>query len=474
MTQPPVEGPAPRRPPTSRPPGPRGHWLWGNVGAFQSDRLGFMRDTAREYGGVAFLRFAYRQVWLVTEPNVIESVLVTQARQFRKHFALRLNPVVLGNGLLTSEGDFWLRQRRLAQPAFQRSQILQYIPTFVDYTDRMLDRWQPGESRDMLSEMMALTLGIASKTLFGANADAYAEKVRAALQVTQEEFVRRLARPVQAPLWIPTAGNRRLRRAVDDLDQIVYEFIRQRRASGEQREDLLSRLLAARDEGTGMSDRQLRDECLTIFLAGQETTALALAWTWYLLAQHPDAAERVYREVDDVLAGRRPTADDLPRLPETEHVLLESMRLYPPAFIVGREALVDTEVAGYRCPRGTTILMPETVVHRDPRYFDRPDDFVPARWHDDFEKKLPKCVYFPFGAGPRICIGYTFAMMEMTLILAMIAQRFRFILHPGQTITPAVQFTLRPSPAVMTTITLRDRATAMVDGNPTAAASADQ
>ena len=204
-----------------------------------------------------------------------------------------------------------------------------------------------------------------------------------------------------------------------------------------------------------MSDKQLRDECLTIFLAGQETTALALSWTWYLLGQNSDAAKRVYAEVDSVLQGRMPTMDDLPQLKETESMVLESMRLYPPAFIVGREALVDTEVAGYPCPRGTTILMPETVVHRDPRFFERPDDFVPERWRNDFEKRLPHCAYFPFGAGPRICIGNTFAMMEMTLALAMIAQRFQFTLDPGQNITMGVQFTLRPKPGVMTTLTPR-------------------
>ncbi len=440
-----------------RPPGPRGHWLWGNLGTFQADRLGFLRDIAKQYGGVVYLRFGYRQIWIVTEPSVIEQVLVTQAKQFRKHFALRLNPVVLGNGLLTSEGDFWLQQRRLAQPAFAKAQIAQYVPTFVEHTERMLNRWHAGESRDVLHEMMALTLGIASKTLFGADGDEHAELVRTALNVTQEEFVRRLARPIQLPLWFPTAGNRRLLRAVRDLDEIVYGFIRQRRASGEQRVDLLSRLLAARGEGNsgGMSDKQLRDECLTIFLAGQETTALALSWTWYLLGQNLEAAKRVYAEVDTVLQGRAPTMDDLPQLKETESMLLESMRLYPPAFIVGREALVDTEVAGYACRRGTTILMPETVVHRDPRYFERPDDFVPERWRNDFEKTLPHCAYFPFGAGPRICIGNTFAMMEMTLALAMIAQRFQFTLDPGQHITMGVQFTLRPKPGVMTTLTPR-------------------
>lgn len=439
------------------PPGPSGHWLWGNIAAFRTDRLNFMRRTSQEFGGVVALRIATRRIWLVTDPEVIETVLVTRSRQFQKHFVLRSNPVVLGNGLLTSDGEFWLRQRRLAQPAFQRPQIVKYVPTFVDHTQRMLDRWRPGDTCDIVTEMMALTLGIASRTLFGADGDEYAERVRAALRVTQGEFVIRLARPIPVPNWLPTAGNRRIKQAVRDLDSIIYDFIRQRRQSGEQRDDLLSRLLHARDEGNqaGMTDKQLRDECLTIFLAGQETTALALSWTWLLLGQHPEVAARVQEEVDRVLGDRVPTAEDIPRLAEVERVLLESMRLYPPAYLVGREPLVDVELAGYRCPRGTTILMPQAVVHRDPRFFSDPDTFQPDRWRGDFEKQLPKCAYFPFGGGPRTCIGNTFAMVEMTLVLAMIAQRFQFQILPDQVITPSPQVTLRPMPGVMATITPR-------------------
>lgn len=441
------------------PPTPPGHWLLGNVAAFRANRLNFMRETARQYGGVVGLRFAFRRIWLVTEPSVIEAVLVTQSRQFVKHFALRANPIVLGNGLLSSEGDFWLRQRKLAQPAFLRPQIASYLPTFVEHTSRMLSRWKPGDSCDVLPEMMSLTLGIASQTLFGANGEAHADRVRNALRVTQEEFVVRLGRLIQIPNWVPTSGNRRMHQAVKDLDSIVYDFIRQKRQSTGDRNDLLSRLLHAREDGSkkGMDDKQLRDECLTIFLAGQETTALALAWTWMLLGQNPTVAARVYAEVDEVLAGRDPTAEDLPRLTEIERVLLESMRLYPPAYLVGREPISDVKLAGFHCPRGTTILMPQVVVHRDPRYFPNPDQFQPDRWKNDLEKQLPNCAYFPFGAGPRVCIGNTFAMVEMTLVLAMIAQRFEFRLNPDQRIVESLQFTLRPKPGVMTTWTPRTR-----------------
>jgi cytochrome P450 len=416
-----------------------------------------MRSTAREFGGVASLRLAFRNIWLITEPALIESVLITQAKQFRKHFALRINPIVLGNGLLTSEGELWLRQRRLSQPSFQRSHISQYVSTFIEHAARMLDRWKPGEVRDVLPEMMTLTLGIVSKTLFGAEVDFDADRVDTAFRVTREEFVKRLTRSVQVPMWIPTTGNRRLKYAVEQLDDIIYGFIQQRRDSCLQGNDLLSRLLNARDAGekSGMTDKQLRDECLTIFLAGHETTALALSWSWYLLGQNPEVAARVVAEVDRVLAGRVPTIDDLPELKEIEYVLLESMRLYPPAFIIGREALANVEIGGYHCPRGTTVLMPQGVVHRDARFFTDPDEFRPERWRDDFEKRLPKCAYFPFGSGPRICIGNTFAMVEMTIVLATIAQRFQFTLVPGQTVTPRLQFTLRPSPGILTTVTPR-------------------
>lgn len=431
------------------PPAPRSHWLWGNPEVL-ADPLAFMRKMSGDYGGIVSLRLLIHTVWMVTEPEAIESVLVRQSREFRKHFAVRLLPIALGNGLLTSEGEFYARQRRLAQPAFQRSQVCRYFETFLSSTERMLQSWSAGDNVDILQEMHTLTLGTASKTLFGTDAELHSERVRAALRVGQAEFVRRLMTVVNLPLWVPTRANRQLRRATKDLDNIIYEFIRQRRATNEQRSDLLSILLNARDEvdATGMTDEQLRDECLTIFLAGQETTALAMSWCWWLLSEHPRAAERVYGEVDSVLGGRPPRIEDLPLLHETEHALLEAMRLYPPIYVIGREALVDTEVHGFHCPRGTTLLMPAWAVHRDPRYFEEPDAFLPERWRGDFEKKLPKCAYFPFSAGPRVCLGTHFAMVQMKLVIAMMAQQFQFTGTPGHKVTPNVQITLQPGPGV--------------------------
>jgi cytochrome P450 len=255
---------------------------------------------------------------------------------------------------------------------------------------------------------------------------------------------------VPTPLWLPTPGNLRARRAVRQLDAVMYRIIAERRAQKTDRGDLLSLLLRARDEsdGAGMSDKQLRDEAMTLFLAGHETTALVLSWTWYLLAQHPAAERQLWAELDAVLGGRAPSVDDWPKLKYAEHILLESMRLYPPAYLIGREAIADCVIGGYDIPRGMTLLMPQWVVQRDPRFFDEPDSFRPERWGEERIKSLPKFAYYPLGGGPRICIGNQFAMMEMVLLLATIAQKFCFRMTPGATVTPLPTFTLRPVPGV--------------------------
>jgi cytochrome P450 len=275
------------------------------------------------------------------------------------------------------------------------------------------------------------------------------------LQLLQANFIARFNSLLPPPIWLPTPNNLRLKRAVRRLDEILYGFIRQRRQSGVDRGDLLSLLLHARDEddGSRMTDRQLRDEAMTLFLAGHETTALTLAWAWYLLAGHPEAEERLLAEAQEVLNGRPPTVADLPRLRYTEGVVLEALRLYPPAYVVGREAIDDCEIGGYRVPASTTLLMSQWVVHRDARHFEQPEAFRPERWAGDLAQRLPKYAYFPFGGGPRLCIGNTFAMMETVLVLATIAPRFRFTLLPEPAVVPWPTFTLRPKhgiPAVLT------------------------
>ena len=441
------------------PAGPRGRFFTGSLKEFLRDRLGFLTRIARDYGDVVPLHLGPRRIILVSHPAAIEEVLVSKNGQFTKHSALRVNRLVLGNGLLTSDGDFWLRQRRLAQPAFQRQQVARYAPTVVEQTRQLLATWTPGETRDVLVEMMRLTLGIAAKTLFGADAASHAGDVGAALAVTQQQFVSRYYRLVPLPMWIPTAENLRMRRAVRTLDEIIYGFIRQRRAAGADSggTDLLSLLLHARDDvdQSRMSDQQLRDEALTLFLAGHETTALTLTWAWFLLAKNPAAQEPLVAECDRVLGDREATFDDLPRLKYAEHVVQEAMRLYPPAWVIGREAREACEIGGYAIARGATLLMSQWIVHRDPRFYDQPDEFRPERWEGDAAARLPKFAYFPFGGGPRVCIGNTFAMLEAVLALATIARAYRFTLDPQHPVEPHALFTLRPRAGVRAPLTPR-------------------
>ena len=329
----------------------------------------------------------------------------------------------------------------------------------VSYAERMLDKWKHGEVRDIHSEMMQLTLEIAAKTLFNADVTSEASDVGAALQMLLADFNDRFDRRIPLPRWLPTPANLRAFRAVRRLDAIIYGFIEQRRASAENPGDLLSLLLAVMDEetGSGMTNRQLRDEAMTLFLAGHETTALALSWTWYLVAQHPDVQAKLVAEWQRVLGGRLPTVADLPQLTYTEMVVREAMRLYPPAYLLGREATKECEIGGYRVPVGTTLWMCQWVVHRDPRNFANAETFDPDRWADGLLQRLPKYAYFPFGGGPRGCIGNTFALMEAVLVLAAIGQKFRFTLLSEHPVTPWPSFTLRPKAGIMMRLTSQRR-----------------
>ncbi len=428
------------------PPGPPGTWLGGHLADFRRGRLDLFTRSVREYGDVVALRFGYHRIYLVSHPAAIEEVLVQRARSFHKHFALRLNPHVFGEGLLTSEGDFWRRQRRLIQPVFSHARIAGYAAIMVQAAERLLARWQPGEVRGVLPEMMRLTLDIAARTLFDADVEAEAAEVGQALEVLQETWVVRFHRVIQIPFWLPTPSNLRFNAAVRRLDAILFRLIEQRRKQGHTGTDLLSLLLAARHEDGGgrMSDQQVRDEAMTLFLAGHETTALVLTWTWVLLARHPEVQERLIAEVNAVLAGRPPTAEDAPRLKFTEAVILESMRLYPPAYVIGREAIEACEVAGYPVPRGHTILMSQWAVQRDERWFGQAETFRPERWLDASLATMPRYAYFPFGGGPRVCIGNSFAMLELVLVVARLAQTLRFT-RPTIEPEPMPTFTLRPS-----------------------------
>jgi cytochrome P450 len=440
------------------PPGPPGRLIRGHLPEFRRDRLAFFVRCARDYGDVVALRFGHRRIFLVSRPDLIEQVLVGEARNVIKHFALRLNPLVLGKGLLTSEGDFWLRQRRLIQPAFNRDRLHAYGADMTAAAEQLSGEWRDGEERELLAEMMRLTLDIAARTLFGTDVRGDAEEVASALQVLQDAFLLRFGSLLPLPTWLPTPTNLRLRRAVARLDAILYGFIAQRRAEGDRgRHDLLSLLLHARDEEGGrMTDRQLRDEAMTLFLAGHETTALTLAWSWYLLGTHPEAEARLVDEARSVLGDRPATADDVPKLRYAEAVTLEAMRLYPPAYVIGREVVREFELGGYRVPRGMTILMPQWVVQRDPRYYDEPEKFRPERWLEGLAGRLPRYAYFPFGGGPRLCIGNGFAMTETTICLATLIRRWRCELVPGHPVVPVPTFTLRPQFGIKAVVRRRD------------------
>jgi cytochrome P450 len=420
-----------------------------------------MPTLQRDYGDIVTMRYYNFRVYFVSHPDFIEQVLVTDNRKFIKGRILRKNRQLFGNGLLTSEGDFWLRQRRLAQPAFHRGRIASYADTMVRFASRIASEWRGGEERDIHAEMMRLTLSIVAKTLFDADVDREAQRVGHALEAIMQlnSDFRKL---ILTPTWLPTPRKVRATIATAKLNRIIYRFIDARRASGTDNGDLLSMLLAARDDdGSRMTDRQLRDEAITIFLAGHETTANALSWTWMLLAQNPNVEAKLHDELDRVLGGRTPSVDDLPRLHYTSLVVTESMRLYPPAWGMARIAIEETEIAGYPIPKGCGVSLAQWVVHRDPRWFEAPLEFRPERWEGDLARRLPRFAYFPFGGGPRQCIGNNFAVMEASLLLATLAQQFRISLLPGREIIPAASITLRPKTGIWGRIEKRNTAAAL-------------
>jgi cytochrome P450 len=430
--------------PAKLPPGPSSKSWTGTFKEYSRDPLGYLQKLSTEYGDIVTMRYYNLRFYLVNHPDFIEEVLVTHNRKFIKGRVLRANKRLFGNGLLTSEGDFWLRQRRLAQPAFHRGRVTSYADTMVRYTERLIAGWKSGEECNVHAEMMRLTLQIVAKTLFDADVEGDAARVGIALEAIMElnSDFRKL---MLTPSWLPIPRNIRAAAATRRLDQIIFRFIAQRRANPVDKGDLLSMLLAAQDDdGTQMTDQQLRDEVITIFLAGHETTANALSWTWLLLSQNPVAEAKLHTELDAVLGGRSPRLDDLPNLRYVGHVITESMRLYPPAWGMARLAIEDVEIGGYPIPKGCGVSLAQWIVHRDPRWFDAPNEFQPERWEGDLMKRLPRFAYFPFGGGPRQCIGSNFALMEATLLLAAIAQKFRVRVVPHQEIVPMPTITLRP------------------------------
>jgi cytochrome P450 len=415
--------------------------LLGSLPQFRRNPPEFLRTLARDHGDLVHFNLGPQQVYLVSNPEWIKDILVTHQTNFAKSRFLERAKVLLGEGLLTSEGDHHRRQRRLVQPAFHRDRLIGYASSMIECTARTRESWTDGAQLDMSREMMRLTLSVVAKTLFSADVTTEADDIGKALTQVMLMFDR---------VFLPFSGLlekfrfpsvRRFERARDFLDQLIYRMIAERRASNEDKGDLLAMLLLARDEdgGPGMDDKQIRDEALTLFLAGHETTANALMWTWYLLSQNPSAAGKFYEEVDR-LQGRLPTFDDLAQLKYTEGVFAEAMRLYPPAWVIGRKVKQDYTIDGAKIPADSILMLSPWVVHHDPRWFPGPDQFQPERWRSD---DRPKFSYFPFGGGTRVCIGERFAWMEGVLLLATVAQMWRFKLVPGHPVATNALITLR-------------------------------
>ena len=440
------------------PPGPKGKPIAGNLLDFRRNPTGFLLNAALEYGDVVSLKFGPQQIYLINNPDYIRDVLVTNNRNFIKSRGLQMARRFLGDGLLTSEGDFHRRQRRLAQPAFHKQRINSYADVMTEYAARARDRWVDGERLDIHQEMMRVTLAIVGKTLFGADVESEAQEIGEALNAIMQLFDRITIPFPQLMNSLPLPSNYRFLKAHRRLDKTIYRIIGEHRAAGVDRGDLLSMLLLSQDEegdGGSMTDAQLRDEAMTIFLAGHETTANAMTWTWYLLSQNPEIEERLHREIDEVLEGRLPAAEDVPQLRYTEMVFAESMRMYPPAWAMGRQVLSDYEVGGYVARAGSIMLMSPWVMHHNPRYYPDPLKFDPERWTPQNREARPKFCYFPFGGGPRVCIGEGFAWMEGVLLLAAIAQRWQMRLEAGHRVEMRPLITLRPKYGMRMTVRSR-------------------
>jgi cytochrome P450 len=431
-----------------RPNGPKGHWLYGNVKAMRTDPLAFWSGIAKEYGDISFLMGGKSEViYLINDIDTIHNIFVTDNKNFTKSTGLDRTKPLLGEGLLTSEGDFHKRQRRLVMPAFHRQRIHEYGTIMSDFSRQHAANWADGDTLDMSKEMMVLTLKIVGKTLYDTDVSKEATQVGEIIDTLLDGWWLGMLLPefvFDILLKMPLPMIKQFHKAIEDMDALIYRLIQERRESGEDHGDLLSMLLKSVDEEDGgqMTDKQARDEAITLFLAGHETTATALAWTWMILSSHPEVVSKMQHEVD-ALGGRLPGMDDMANLEYTQAVLKESMRLYPPAWAIGRRTINEYDALGYTIPAGATVFVSPYVVHRDPRHYDNPEEFRPERWLGEEKAKLNKHAYIPFGGGMRRCIGEAFAMMEGVLVLATIAQEWSFAMAQEKAPIPHPRITLR-------------------------------
>jgi cytochrome P450 len=427
----------------------------GHLPELRRDVLGLFTRCARDYGDLVRLRLGPTRAVLVSHPALVEDVLVTRHHDFHKNLNARLGSV-LGNGLLVSEGSYWLRQRRLMQPAFHHQRIDGLVDTMVSIATQALDGWDKDPVRDLYLDMTDVSLQIVARALFGIDVSPDLERIRQSSQIMTDHLRSRLfSLAMLLPDNVPTPGNLRYAAAIRDLDTLLYREVARRRAQApDAQNDLFGLLLEATDaDGQGLTDRQVRDEVLTILSAGYDTTALALTWAWVLLSQHPEAQARLREEIDTVLGDAPPSAADLRYV---GCVVAETLRLYPSAWAIARETACDTHIVDQPVSKRTIVLVSPWVLHRDPRFFERPDEFRPERWADGLAQRLPRFAYLPFGGGPRICLGSTFAQVEIVLLLTQLAQRFRLELtDPTVAVEPVPVLTLQPSRTVQVVVAAR-------------------
>lgn len=447
-----------------RPPGPKGNWLTGNLKTAQSGSFDFMFSSRDMYGDILYYRIALWSVYRLGHPDFAQHILQDNHRNYNKQsIDYKLLRRVSGNGLISSEGEFWLRQRRLMQPLFHRKRINALGSVMTEATERMLTRWpaeiRNGEPFDVTEAMTGLTMDIVSRALFSLDIGETAVSFSRAFSDVNE-YLGSLDPLFAIAPWLPTPGLNKYRAGMAELNRIIYGLIDERRANPlHGNDDMLTLLIEAQDEETGeqMTDEQIRDETITLLIAGHETTANALAWTWYLLAQHPELREELERELEGVLAGRVPTMADMPQLVYTDKVIKESMRRYPPAWFISRTTIDWDELAGYPIPPKSFLSISTYLIHHHPDFWPEPFTFDPERFTPEQEKARPRYAYLPFGGGPRMCIGNHFAMTEAILLLATIAQHYRLDLSPGQEVIPEPLITLRPKGGLPMLVTRRSR-----------------
>jgi cytochrome P450 len=424
----------------------------GNVFALRNKRLELLLRISREFGDIGAFHFGPHMVPLINSPDLVRCVLVDQSAMFEKTVTVRtLATPVLGNGVFLSEGEEHRQQRRLLAPLFQHQRVLNYAETMVDCASYLQKTWQEGETINIADEMMHLTLWIISNVLFGADVSGEESELGEVLTYTFRHFASAVTNPIRLPQSWPTLGNQRARQALARVNATIYRMIEEQRQHDKGDNNFLSMLLHGQDEAhsSPLSDRQMRDEALSLFVAGHETMANALTWCWYLLSQHPEIYARMRAEGDHVLAGRTPTIADLPNLPYTLQVLRETLRLYPPVYAFTRRAMSTVQLGTYRIPKGTSVVISPYTLHRRTSFFSNPERFDPERFAPQREQNLPRYAYIPFGAGPHICLGMHFALLEGHLLLATLAQRVVFEFAGTEPIKPEPLLTLRPKGAVL-------------------------